>query len=313
MIIDKLIEASVAKQNPTAVGLDTCIEYVPDFIKERHFVDSADMEKACQAILEFNCGIIDAVYDIVPAVKIQMAYYEMYGLHGIKCFMDTAHYARSKGLIVIGDVKRNDIGSTAEAYASAYLGKTFINESVEQSAFDLDFITVNPYLGFDGIKPFIEACKRYDKGIFILVKTSNPSSGQIQDLITQDGQTIYEIVGQLVEQWGKDMIGQYGYSSIGAVIGATYPEQLHQLRQSMGHTYFLLPGYGAQGGSAKDVVKGFDEHGLGAVINASRSIICAYMSDKWRKAFKPEEFYQAARCEAIDMRNDIAAAMIMNR
>lgn len=313
MIIDKLIERSVAKQNPTVLGLDTRIEYVPEHIKRQYFASGIDMKMACEAILEFNCSIIDAVYDIVPAVKIQMAYYEMYGFYGIKCFNDTARYAKSKGLIVIGDVKRNDIGATAQAYATAYLGQTFIDDGVAQNAFDVDFITVNPYLGFDGIKPFVDACKAYDKGLFILVKTSNPSSGQIQDVVTRDGKSIYQIVGQLVEKWGQDVIGQFGYSAVGAVVGATYPEQLLRLRQDMKHTYFLVPGYGAQGASAEDIINGFDEHGLGAIVNASRSIICAYKSDKWSKAFKPEEFYQAARCEAIDMRNDIATAMIMKR
>lgn len=311
MIIDKLIEACVAKQNPTVVGLDTRIEYVPEHIKDFYFADKVDMETACKSILDFNCRIIDAIYDIVPAVKLQMAYYEMYGWYGVKCFNDTAHYAKEKGLMVIGDVKRNDIGSTAEAYATAYLGKTFLYEDVAKSAFDVDFITVNPYLGFDGIKPFLDICKLYDKGIFILVKTSNPSAGQIQDVITEGGKTVYQLVAQLVKDWGQDMIGELGYSSVGAVIGATYPQQLLQLRQDMKQTYFLIPGYGAQGGSAKDVINGFDQHGIGAIVNASRSIICAYKSTKWNKAFKPEKFYEAARCEAIDMRNDIATALIM--
>jgi len=306
MFIDKLIERINEKNNPSIVGLDSKIDYVPQYIREKAFKEyGKNMEGAAQAILVFNKRIIDCVYDIVPAVKPQVAYYEMYGLEGIKTLDETVRYARGKGLIVIADGKRNDIGSTAEAYSSAFLGKTAIAGDQFEAVLDVDALTVNPYLGYDGIKPFIEDCKRYEKGVFILVKTSNKSSGQLQDILTQDGRSIYEVVAQYVEEWGRNVIGKNGYSSIGAVVGATYPNQAKILRKIMKHAYILVPGYGVQGGTAGDVAHSFDSNGLGAIVNASRSIICAYQSDAWKCVYSELEFGEAARAEAVRMRDDI--------
>jgi orotidine-5'-phosphate decarboxylase len=306
MFIDKLIEAVKEKDNPTVVGLDPKIEYVPSLLREEAFREyGKNLKGVAHAILSFNKKIIDAVYDIVPAVKPQLAYYEMYGIEGLKVFDETVKYSKEKGLIVIADGKRNDIGSTAQSYSSAYLGKSVIDEGIEESVFDVDALTVNPYLGVDGIKPFIDDCKKYKKGVFILVKTSNKSSGQIQDLFTQLGKSIYEIVAELVEEWGKPVRGQYGYSSVGAVVGATYPNQAKILRKAMQHAYILVPGYGAQGGTARDVAHSFNGDGLGAIVNASRSIMCAYQSDEWKNQYNEEQFAEASRAEAIRMRNDI--------
>ncbi len=306
MFIDKLIEAVKEKNNPSVIGLDPKIEYVPSFIKEKAFKEyGANLKGVAEAILGFNKKIIDAVYDIVPAVKPQLAYYEMYGLEGLRVFDETVRYAKEKGLIVIVDGKRNDIGTTAEAYSSAYLGKTKIDDSIEEAVFDADALTVNPYLGIDGIKPFIEDCKKYKKGIFMLVKTSNKSSGQIQDLLTQYDKSIYEIIAQYVEEWGKPLRGEHGYSSIGAVVGATYPNQAKILRKIMKHAYILVPGYGAQGGTARDVAHNFNGDGLGAIVNASRSIMCAYQSEEWKNTFSEEKFDEASRAEAIRMRDDL--------
>jgi orotidine-5'-phosphate decarboxylase len=305
MFIDKLITQIKEKNNPTVIGLDPKLEYVPEYLKEQAFKDfGISLEGASRAILSFNKKIIDAVADIVPVVKPQIAYYEMYGIEGIKTFNETVAYAKSKGLLVIADGKRNDIGSTAEAYSSAFLGRTALNgDSVP--VFDADALTVNPYLGYDGIKPFIDDCTRYGKGIFILVKTSNKSSGQLQDMLTQYGKSIYEIVAEFVEDWGKTLIGEHGYSSVGAVVGATYPNQAKILRGIMKKAYILVPGYGAQGGSAKDVVHCFNRDGLGAIINASRSVMCAYQSEKWSDKYSDRDFDMASRAEALRMRDEI--------
>jgi orotidine-5'-phosphate decarboxylase len=310
MFIDKLIKGIKEKNNPTVVGLDPRIEYVPQFIKEKAFSEYGNnLNGVAEALWEFNKGIMDAVYDIVPAVKPQLAYYEMYGLDGLEVFERTVQYAKDKGMLVIADGKRNDIGSTAEAYSSAFLGKTPIDENTNESIFDADALTVNPYLGIDGIKPFLDDCKKYEKGIFILVKTSNKSSGQLQDLILNDGRSIYEVVAGLVDEWGSDITGKYGYSSVGAVVGATYPEQAKALRQIMKRAYILVPGYGAQGGTAKDIVSSFNEDGLGAIVNASRSIMCAYKSDLWKETYSEDKFADACRAEALRMRDDINAAL----
>ena len=299
--IDLLINKIKEMNNPTVMGLDPRYDMLPECIKEKY---NGSIEKICEGILEYNKTLIDSVYDIIPAVKPQMAFYEMFGIEGIKCFKETCKYAHEKGMIVILDAKRGDIGTTAVAYSNAYLGKTPLG-SFEETFFDVDFITVNPYLGSDGIKPFIEDCKKYDKGIFVLVKTSNPSSGELQDLKLENGKTIYETVGELVETWGEDLRGEYGYSSVGAVVGATYPEQLESLRKELPHTFFLIPGYGAQGGKAKDIALGFDKNGLGGIINASRSLMCAYKSDLWKDKFSDEEYAQATRAEAIRMKEDL--------
>ncbi|NTV88910.1 MAG: orotidine-5'-phosphate decarboxylase [Clostridiales bacterium] len=310
MFIDKLIDGIIAKNNPTVVGLDPKLDYIPSAIKEKAFSEhGTTLEGAAAAIIEFNKNLIDSVADIVPAVKPQLAYYEMYGLPGLRAFYETAAYAKSKGLIVIADGKRNDIGSTAEAYSTAYLGKTVLEETRLESAFTADALTVNPYLGVDGIKPFLEDCAKYGKGIFILVKTSNKSSGQLQDLVTQDGRTIYETVAGLVEEWGTGITGKYGYSSIGAVVGATYPEQAKKLRSIMKKAYILVPGYGAQGGSAMDAANSFNSDGLGAIINASRSIMCAWQAENWKSKHSEASFAEAARAEAIRMRDDINSAL----
>lgn len=300
MSIDLLISKIKQKDNPSVVGLDPKLEYVPNYIKQECFERyGKNLAGAAQAILKFNTELIDHLYDVIPAVKPQSAYYEMYGPEGIKVLYETIQYAREKGLYVITDVKRNDIGSTAEAYSAAYLGKTQVGDEVIP-VFDSDSITVNPYLGFDGIKPFIEDCNQHGKSIFILVKTSNPSSGDFQDLIVE-GKHLYEKVADLVNTWGSQSIGKNGYSNIGAVVGATYPEQAAVLRKAMPNTYFLVPGYGAQGGTAKDVANSFNKDGLGAIVNSSRGIMCAYMKNKYPE----KEFAQAAREEAIRMRDEI--------
>jgi orotidine-5'-phosphate decarboxylase len=310
MFVDRLIEQIREKNNPSVIGLDPRIEYVPAYLREKARKEFGNNAKStAEAILSFNRKLIDALYDMIPAVKPQVAYYEMYGLEGLRVFKETVDYAKSKGLLVIADGKRNDIGSTAEAYSTAFLGKTLLDEGLEQSMFDVDALTVNPYLGFDGIKPFAEDCKRYEKGIFVLVKTSNKTSGQLQDLKLQDGKTLYEVVAGLVQEWGRETTGKYGYSSVGAVVGATYPEQAEVLRSIMQNAYILVPGYGAQGGTAADAVKSFNKDGLGAIINASRSVICAYQSELWKKQYGEEQFADAARAEALRMRDDINGAL----
>jgi orotidine-5'-phosphate decarboxylase len=309
LFADKLIAGIRKRNNPTVAGLDPKLEYVPASIREKAFKEAGTgFEGAARAILEFNKKLIDALYDIVPAVKPQLAYYEMYGVAGVGAFADTCEYARAKGMLVIADGKRNDIGSTAEAYSAGFLGKTAIGDA-EKSAFSADALTVNPYLGQDGVKPFIDDCEKYGKGIFILVKTSNKSSGQLQDLITSDGKAIYEKVAELVDEWGDAVVGENGYSSIGAVVGATYPEQAKILRSIMKKAYILVPGYGAQGGTAKDAANSFNSDGLGAVINASRSILCAWKSEKWAGRYGEDAFDSAARAEAIRMRDEINEAL----
>lgn len=240
--IDRLINKIKETNNPTVMGLDPRYEMLPKCVTDKY---SKDLEGASKAIIEYNKALIDATYDIIPAIKPQIAFYEMFGIPGMKAFKETCKYAKEKGMIIIADIKRGDIGSTAQGYSNAYLGKTKIGDK-EESIFDVDFVTVNPYMGTDCVKPFIEDCKKYDKGMFILVKTSNPSSGELQDVKLEDGQEVYKKVANLVEEWGKDLIGKYNYSSIAAVVGATYPIQLETLRKLAPHTYFLIPGYGAQ-------------------------------------------------------------------
>lgn len=303
--MDRLIEKIIQTQNPTCVGLDTRLEYIPtEFLNE--IGEKGDtLASAARAILEFNKRIIDAVADVVPSVKIQIAYYEMYGTAGITIFAKTAEYAAQNGLYVISDIKRNDIGATADAYSTAYLGSTPLSDGNKQTAYVSDSVTVNGYLGTDGIEPFVKNCTANDKTIFVLVKTSNPSSGELQDLELANGKKVYEQMADMVEQWGSENIGKYGYSCVGAVVGATYPEQGKELRKRMRNTFFLIPGYGAQGGSADGLAGCFDEKGLGGVVNASRSILCAYKKD----AYKGMSFDQAARAEAIRMKDDLARAI----
>lgn len=299
-MIDILIEKIKEKQNPSVAGLDPKVEYVPAYIREKAYAEyGKSLRGAAEAIWEYNKGLIDALYDVVPAVKPQSAFYEMYGLPGEEVLHRTIQYAKEKGLYVILDVKRNDIGSTAEAYSKAYLGKVDIDGEL-CDACGVDSMTVNPYLGSDGILPFVKDCQEFGKSIFCLVKTSNPSSGELQD-IDVAGEKIYEKVAGLVNQWGEACIGKSGYSGVGAVVGATYPEQAKVLRKLMPKAYFLVPGYGAQGGNAKDVKNSFNEDGLGAIVNSSRGIMCAYKKGDW----KEEAFADAARAEAIRMKEEL--------
>lgn len=299
-MIDRLIEKIKQTDNPSVVGLDTNFDYLPDELR----AGVADLRGAAQAIAEFNRNVIDNICDIVPAVKVQIAYYEMYGAEGMKTFAETLAYASKKGMYVMTDAKRNDIGATAECYAKAYLGKTFVNGASE-TAFDSDFLTVNGYLGSDGIVPFLKWMKERDKGIFVLVKTSNPSSGELQDMRLSDGKTVYEYMGQLVEEWGKNCRGKYGYSDVGAVVGATHPAQAEILRKQMPHTFFLIPGYGAQGGTARDLKVCFDADGMGGIVNSSRGILCAYRQEK----YNGKSYSEAARLASIDMKNDLNQAI----
>jgi orotidine-5'-phosphate decarboxylase len=300
MSFNQLIEKIVKTQNPTVVGLDPKLDYVPEFIKEKYFKKYGETLKgAAKAILDFNKHIIDAIYDVVPAIKPQSAYYEMYGYYGVKTLYKTIQYAKEKGMYVIVDGKRNDIGATMEAYTNAYLGTTEVGNSFFE-AFGADALTVNGYLGTDGISPLIDACNKSDKGIFVLVKTSNKSSGELQDKLIGD-KTVYAVMGGMCEQWGAQCMGKYGYSSVGAVVGATYPEQLEEMRKALPHTFFLVPGYGAQGGGAEGVAKAFDSKGLGAIVNSSRAVMCAYKNE----GCDEKEFAAAALREVIRMKKDI--------
>ena len=298
--MDLLIDKIKEKNNPTVMGLDPRYDMLPECIKLKY---GKDVKSVCEGILEYNKALIDATFDIIPAVKPQIAFYEMFGIEGMKCFKETCKYAKEKGLIVIADIKRGDIGTTAAGYSNAYLGKTLVG-NVEESFYDIDWVTVNPYLGIDGVKPFIEDCKKYNKGIFVLVKTSNKSSGELQDLKLEDGKKVYEKVAELVNSWGEELIGEYGYSQVASVVGATYPVQIKELREIMPHSYFLIPAYGAQGGKADDIALGFKD-GIGGIVNASRSLMCAYKSDRWKDKYKDEEYAKATREEAIRMRDEL--------
>lgn len=300
MSLDTLMEKIVETQNPTVVGLDPKLDYVPEFIKKEAFeAEGCTLKAAAKAIYRFNKGIIDAVCDVVPAIKPQAAYYEMYGYYGVKALAKTIEYAKSKGIFVITDGKRNDIGATMEAYTNAHLGTVTVGDRVLEP-FGADALTVNGYLGSDGIEPLLNACREFDKGIFVLVKTSNKSSGELQDRLI-DGKPVYEIMGEMCEKWGESAMGAYGYSSVGAVVGATYPEQLKELREKLPHTFFLVPGYGAQGGGAEGVAKAFDKNGRGAIINSSRAVMCAYK----KEGCDETEYAAAALRECIRMKNDI--------
>ncbi len=303
---DKLIEAVKKKGNPICVGLDPRLDQIPKKIIAKALAsgEKSPTVAAAAAILDFNKGIIDAVADLVPVVKPQIAFYEIFGADGVRAFEETIKYAKSKGLITIADAKRNDIGSTAEAYARAFLGEVEIfsdENEVVQPIFDADSITINAYLGWDGVKPFVEECGKYGKGVFALVKTSNKSSGDLQDLEMKDGRTVYEILGHLIDSWGSDEIGESGYSFVGAVVGATYPGQAKKLRAIMPNSIFLVPGYGAQGGSAADVKPCFNKDGLGAIVNSSRGIIFAYESME----ISEDAYQDAARKAVLNMKKDL--------
>ena len=303
MIIDTLIEKIKKTENPTVVGLDPRYSFIPSFIKRRCVEEYGKTPKAvAQSFWEFNKALIDAVYDLVPAVKPQIAMYEMLGTDGIECFIKTCDYASEKGLVVIGDIKRGDIASTAEAYSDGHIGMIDV-EGVKSQIFKEDFITINPYLGWDSVEPYMANCKNYGKGLFVLVKTSNPNSGQLQDLDV-GGKPLYQKVGELVDEWGRSLMGESGYSSVGAVVGATHPEQAKALRKIMPNTFFLVPGYGAQGGKAEDLAVCFNKDGLGAIINSSRGIIAAYTKDRYKK-YGEENFAQAAREAVLDMKADL--------
>jgi len=305
MIIDKLISKIKELEAPIVVGLDPRLGQIPGHHTGPLFEEKGKTpEAAAMAIFLFNKAIIDSVWDIVPAVKPQIAMYEQFGPAGLACYFQTVAYAKSRGLIVIGDIKRGDIASTAEAYSDGHLGQTDIaGESTAIS--QTDFITVNPYMGYDSIEPYLSDCEKYDRGLFILVKTSNPSSADIQDLQTADGRPLYVHVGQLVDKWGRGLIGESGFSSIGAVVGATHPNQGKQLRDMLPNTFFLVPGYGAQGGKAADLSGMLNKDGLGIIVNNSRGITGAYQSEKYKAP--DTDFAMAAREAALDMKADLEA------
>lgn len=314
-MINKLV-AKIQKTNaPIVVGLDPMLKYIPEHITKKAYAEKGEtLEGAAEAIWQFNKEIIDNIYDLIPAVKPQIAMYEQFGIEGLKAFKKTLDYCREKDLVIIGDIKRGDIGSTSEAYAVGHLGRVQVG-SKSYAGFDEDFATVNPYLGSDGVKPFIDVCRKEKKGIFVLVKTSNPSSGEFQDRLVRDSQCegtdgsrpLYEIVGEKVAEWGESLMGD-SYSYVGAVVGATYPEMGKVLREIMPKAFILVPGYGAQGGKGADLVHFFDKNGLGAIVNSSRGIIAAYQQEKYA-AFGAEHFGEASRAAVLEMQEDIAQAL----
>lgn len=305
-MIDKLVKKIKETKAPIVVGLDPMLSYVPEYIKKAAFDEYGEtLEGAAEAIWQYNKGIVDAVHDLIPAVKPQIAMYEQFGIPGLIAYKKTVEYCKSKDLVVIGDIKRGDIGSTSAAYAVGHLGQVQVG-SKKYAGFDEDFATVNPYLGSDGVKPFMDVCKEEKKGIFVLVKTSNPSSGEFQDRVI-DGRPLYELVGEKVAQWGDELMGD-GYSYVGAVVGATYPEMGKVLRKIMPKTFILVPGYGAQGGKGADLVHFFNEDGLGAIVNSSRGIIAAYKQEKY-KEFGAENYADASRAAVKDMIADISGAL----
>lgn len=307
-MINKLISKIQKTGAPIVVGLDPMLKYVPEHIQKAAFTECGEtLEGAAEAIWQYNKGIVDAIYDLVPAVKPQIAMYEQFGIPGLMAFKKTVDYCKEKDLVVIGDIKRGDIGSTSEAYAVGHLGKVKVGAK-QYYGFDEDFVTVNPYLGSDGVNPFMKICKEEKKGIFVLVKTSNPSSGEFQDQLI-DEKHLYEMVGEKVYKWGLECMPEQGnYSYVGAVVGATYPEQGRILRKIMPKTFILVPGYGAQGGKGADLVHFFNEDGLGAIINSSRGIIAAYQQEKYAK-YGAEGYADASRAAVLDMKEDIAQAL----
>ena len=303
-MIEKLVNRIKKLEAPIVVGLDPTLNFVPKFLLDKAINERGEtLEAAADAIFEFNKEIVDAVYDLIPAVKPQIAMYEQFGIPGLTAFKKTIDYCHEKELLVIGDAKRGDIGSTSAAYATAHIGRVKVGDA-EFAPFDEDFVTVNPYLGSDGVVPFVDECKKNDRGLFILVKTSNPSSGEFQDQKVGE-KAIYELVGKKVDEWGLDTVKE-GYSEIGAVVGATYPEMGKVLREIMPKAYILVPGYGAQGGTAAELKPFFNKDGLGAIVNSSRGIIAAYKQEKYAE-FGAEGFAEAARAAVIDMKDDIAS------
>ena len=303
-MIEKLVERIKKLEAPIVVGLDPTLNFVPGFLLDKAINEKGEtLEAAADAIFEFNKKIVDAVYDLIPAVKPQIAMYEQFGIPGLMAFKKTLDYCHEKGLLVIGDAKRGDIGSTSTAYAIGHIGKVKVG-STEIAPIDTDFLTINPYMGSDSVVPFVEECKKYDKGLFILVKTSNPSSGEFQDQKVGK-KAVYELVGKKVDEWGAELV-KNGYSDVGAVVGATYPEMGEVLREIMPKAYILVPGYGAQGGTAAELKPFFNKDGLGAIVNSSRGIIAAYKQEKYAE-YGAEGFAEAARAAVIDMKNDIAS------
>lgn len=309
-MIDKLITKIEALKNPTVVGLDPRLGMIPNRIKEAAYEEFGKTPAgAAKAFLEFNKEIIDAVHDLIPAVKPQIAMYEMYGTAGIQAFIDTVAYCKSKGLIVIGDIKRSDIASTAEAYADGHIGRAVV-EGEKFNVFDEDMVTLNPYLGIESIEPYFKHMKEYDRGMFLLCKTSNPGGGELQDLPVGDAkEPLYEVVGRKIEAWGADFRGEYGFSDIGAVVGATYPEQGRRLREILPHTFFLVPGYGAQGATAADLAGCFNKDGIGAIVNSSRGIIGAWQGKKYKDRYDESNWAEASREAVIDMQKDLWEAI----
>ncbi len=313
-MINQLVEKIKKTGAPIVAGLDPTLKFVPEHIKKKAFAEYGEtMKGAAEAVWQYNKAIVDAISDLIPAVKPQIAMYEQFGVEGMIVFQRTVEYCKEKGLVVIGDVKRGDIGSTSEAYAVGHLGQVQVGSTLCRG-FDEDFVTVNPYLGSDGVKPFIKVCQQEKKGIFVLVKTSNPSSGEFQDRLIKDenekgseGRPLYEVVGEQVASWGAECMGD-SYSYVGAVVGATYPEQGKILRKIMPKAYILVPGYGAQGGKGADLVHFFNEDGLGAIINSSRGIIAAYQQEKYA-GYGAEHFADASRAAVLDMKEDIAQAL----
>lgn len=305
-MINTLVDKIASLNAPVVVGLDPMLDYVPEYIQNGAFEEYGEtLEGAAEAIWQFNKAIVDATYDLIPAVKPQIAMYEQFGIPGLSAFAKTCDYCKSKGLVVIGDIKRGDIGSTSGAYATGHLGKVQVGKK-QYSGFSEDFVTVNPYLGTDGVKPFVDVCKEENKGIFVLVKTSNPSSGEFQDQLV-DGTPLYELVARKVVEWGEECMGD-SYSNVGCVVGATYPEMGKVLRKLMPKTYILVPGYGAQGGKAEDLVHYFNADGLGAIVNSSRGIIAAYKQEKYA-SYGEKNFADASRQAVIDMIEDISGAI----
>ncbi|MBQ9443340.1 MAG: orotidine-5'-phosphate decarboxylase [Lachnospiraceae bacterium] len=304
-MISRLIDEITKKNAPVVVGLDPNLSFVPGFLLDEAVREKGEgLEAAASAVLSFNKGIVDAVYDLIPAVKPQIAMYEQFGIPGLDAYRQTVEYCHEKGLIVIGDVKRGDIGSTSEAYARAHLGEMKVGGSVTKP-FDEDFATVNPYLGSDGVKPFVKVCNECDRGIFVLVKTSNPSSGEFQDqIVGSEGRPLYELVADKVREWGSDSMDG-SYSNVGAVVGATYPEQGAAVRALMPNSFILVPGYGAQGGKAEDLKVFFNKDGLGAIVNSSRGIIAAYTKEPYSGRFDERGYADAAREAVLDMLRDI--------
>jgi len=306
-MINKLVEKIEQLSAPIVVGLDPMLDFIPLYILDKAYSEKGEnLEGVAEAIWQYNKGIVDATYDLIPAVKPQIAMYEQFGIEGLKVFKKTVDYCKEKGLVVIGDIKRGDIGSTSAAYATGHLGKVTIGGTTYRG-FDEDFATLNPYMGADSILPFLDVCKEENKGLFILVKTSNPSSGDFQDQMVGD-KPLYELVGKKVAEWGELHMGN-SYSYVGAVVGATYPEMGKVLRELMPKTYILVPGYGAQGGKAEDLVPYFNKDGLGAIVNSSRGIIAAYKQKGYEK-FGPEAYADASRQAVIDMREDIKQAWV---